>query len=179
MEYVTKYGEFFGVLSSLVIIAGLPVTIVFYFLDRKQRQDNEVDEIYIMLGNAYFEFLKLTLAVPELNIWDKHDNVGLDSRQLGQKWALFDFLVSLFERAYIFSYEHGNVGEKAWRWRSWETFMREWCERSDFSEWLPELVRDEDAKFAAFILSLLRDVQINPRNRFGTLPEGAAAQTQH
>lgn len=158
MDFLIAHSELLGILSSVVIIAGLPASIVFYVIDKRHAHQTNLDDVYVKLGDSYFEFIKVTLSLSELDIWEKHDNEGLDSRQLGQKWALFDFLIALFERAYILTFDKNNVSVTARRWRSWEMYMREWCERPDFREWLPELVEGEDDEFAAFMLDLLRTV---------------------
>lgn len=158
MDFLAANAELLSALSSIVIIAGLPASIVAYVIDKRHAHDTGIDEVYVKLGDSYFEFIKLTLGLPELDIWEKHDNEGLDSRMLGQKWALFDFLIALFERAYILTFEKNKFTVTARRWRSWEAFMREWCERPDFREWLPELLEGEDPEFEAFMLELLRTI---------------------
>jgi len=147
-------------LSSLTLIAGLPFAIFVHIIDRRKTRQNEQDNIYVMLGDSYFDFVRMTLSAADLNIWDKHDNAGLTQKELGQKWALFEALISIFERAYLFSYVAGREPDR--RWRPWLSFMREWCQREDFSEWLPELVEDEDPEFAAYILDLLATSRANP-----------------
>jgi hypothetical protein len=68
--------------------------------------------------------------------------------------AIFGLLVALFERAYLLMYENDLSGKEARRWRSWEDFMQEWCERDDFREAMPELLRGEDPEFAAYLKKL-------------------------
>jgi len=171
MQFLVDNSEALQALSDLVIISGLPFAILVFFLDRRKARQNEIDEIYVILGDSYFDFVRLTLSAPDINIWEKHDNINLTSKEQGQKWALFEALISLFERAYVFSYDVGKVGENARRWRPWETFMREWCARDDFAEWLPDLVADEDPDFARYILDLCKTTRAAPRrNRPNSLP---------
>jgi hypothetical protein len=40
------------------------------------------------------------------------------------------------------------------RWRSWEDYMGEWCDRADFRALLPALLRGEDPEFAVYIQNL-------------------------
>ncbi|MGB3339223.1 MAG: hypothetical protein WBA73_18760 [Devosia sp.] len=163
MQFLVDNNEALQAISSITLILGLPFAILAFVLDRRKARQNEITEIYVNLGDSYFDFVRMTLSAPDANVWEKHDNKDLTSREIGQKWALFEALVSLFERAYIFSYDAGKTGDNARNWRPWETFMREWCAREDFSEWLPDLVADEDPAFAAYILDLCKIVQAAPR----------------
>jgi len=163
MHYLVENSEVLQALSSVMLILGFPFAIFVFVLDRRKARQNEISEIYINLGDSYFDFVRMTLSAPDPNVWEKHDNIGLTSRDIGQKWALFEALVSLFERAYIFSYDAGKTGEGARSWRPWETTMREWCARDDFSEWLPDLVADEDPDFAQYMLALCRAARETPR----------------
>lgn len=163
MQLLIDNNEVLQAISSIMLILGLPFAVLAFVLDRRKARQNEISEIYINLGDSYFDFVRMTLSAPDANIWEKHDNLDLNSREIGQKWALFEALVSLFERAYIFSYDAGKTGDNARNWRPWETSMREWCARADFSEWLPDLVADEDPDFARYILELCRLVREAPR----------------
>lgn len=68
--------------------------------------------------------------------------------------VLFEILISLFERAYLLSYEDKMTRKQLRRWLSWEDFMREWCQREDFRKLLPKLLQGEDPDFAAYIRKL-------------------------
>ena len=55
-------------------------------------------------------------------------------------FIIFSMLISLFERAYLLLYE-GDMNQKQLRrWRSWEDYMGEWCNRADFRAALPGAV---------------------------------------
>ena len=64
-------------------------------------------------------------------------------------------LVSLFERAYLLLYEENLTPKQRRRWRSWDDYMREWCQREDFRALLPTLLRGEDPAFVEYLNSLL------------------------
>jgi hypothetical protein len=66
-------------------------------------------------------------------------------------------LVSLFERAYLLLYEEDMNPRQLRLWQSWQDYMREWCQRADFRDALPELLRGENADFAAYLDRLARD----------------------
>lgn len=157
--------EILQAVSSLALIAGFSYAILVFILDRRKARENEIHEIYVLLGDSYMGFVRLSLVAPDLRIWDKHENDGLSPKELSQKWALFEVLISLFERAYMFRDTLGVDSKTARYWRTWESFIRRWCARRDFSDWLPELLQDEDPAFASYML-VLRDAQANrsPRN---------------
>ena len=67
---------------------------------------------------------------------------------------IFSMLISLFERAYLLLYENDMSEEQKRRWRSWEDYMAEWCNRSDFQTALPDLLGGEDPSFANYIQDL-------------------------
>jgi len=58
-------------LASITLIAGLPFAIAVHILDRRKARRNEQDNIYVMLGDSYFDFVRMTLSAADLNIWDK------------------------------------------------------------------------------------------------------------
>lgn len=159
-------GEVLLVLGNVALIGSVLFGVIVYFLDRRKAREDAVYETYVLLGDSYMEFVRLALETPSLQIWDKQDNLGLSDAELHQKWALFEILISLFERVYVFGDHVGDSSANAKRWRPWESFMRRWCARPDFSEWLPELVQDEDPDFAAYILALQASVAQRPRRQF-------------
>jgi hypothetical protein len=71
-------------------------------------------------------------------------------------FIIFSMLVSLFERAYLLLYEDDMTPKQARRWRSWEDYMHEWCQREDFRISLPLLLRGEDPDFVSYIQSLAK-----------------------
>jgi len=73
--------------------------------------------------------------------------------------AIFGLLMAIFERAYLLLYDTDLSGKDARRWRSWEDFMQEWCERDDFRESMPALLRGEDPEFAAYLSKLAADAK--------------------
>ncbi len=164
------FKEILAILGNIALIAGLPFAIAAHILERRKERDDAIFETYVLLDDSYMEFVRLALSTPGLQIWDKQDNAGLSDADLHQKWALFEMLTSLFARAYQFGEYLGDSPENARRRRPWESFMRRWCAREDFAEWLPELVQDEDPDFAAHILAVQASVVQRPPRRFGTGP---------
>jgi hypothetical protein len=121
------------------------------------RGDNEEEEEYQLLANAYNDFLKVVLANPDLRLRSKARAGDLTTEQEERRYVIFDMLISLFERAYLLAYSPRMSPTKARRWNSWEDYMRDWCRREDFAGLLPELLRGEDQEFADYIRRLAQE----------------------
>lgn len=146
--------EYWELASYVVTVVGLPFAIGVYIYDRHRERNNEEEEEYQLLANAYNDFLKVVLAHPDLHLRANAPTPDLSPEQEERMYAIFDMLISLFERAYLLAYAPDMPPAKARRWNSWEDYMREWCRREDFAARLPELLRGEDAEFAAYIRRL-------------------------
>jgi hypothetical protein len=88
----------------------------------------------------------------------------LTEEQQERVLVIYEILISLFERAYLLSYDEKMTRKQQRRWLSWEDFMREWCEREDFRRLLPRLLQGEDPDFAAHILKLANQAAIQANN---------------
>ena len=97
-----------------------------------------------MLGNPDLQLLRKT--APDQPLTDE---------QQERKLAIFNILVSIFERAYLLVFEEKMDRQAQRLWLSWEDYMREWCRRLDFREALPELLEGEDEDFQAHIRKIL------------------------
>jgi len=144
--------EWAEALSYVVTIVGLPMAIIVFMYEQRRERQNEEEEIYQRLSDEYTEFLKLVLANPDLQLLRKNANAApLTEEQKERKFAIFNILISLFERAYLLVYEEDMDRQSQRMWQSWEDYMREWCGRRDFREALPELLKGEDEDFCAHI----------------------------
>ena len=148
--------ETWELLSYVVTVIGLPFAIVVFILDQRKARENEDEEVYQMLSDNYQEFLKVALENPDLRLFSHEPAADLDPEQRERMLIVFSMLVSLFERAYLLLYDETMTEKQSRRWRSWEDYMREWCERSDFRLALPELLEGEDPEFVEYILDLAR-----------------------
>lgn len=128
--------------------------VVFMYEQRRQRQ-NEEEELYLRVSDEYTEFLKPVLDNPDLQLFRKHSSeTPLTDEQKERKLVVFSLLISLFERAYLLVYEEHMDRQSQRMWQSWEDYMREWCQRRDFREALPELLTGEDDDFCAHIRNI-------------------------
>ena len=54
--------------SFIVTALGLPVAIVIFLWQQRKERENEDEEGYQLLSNAYNDFLKVVLAHPDLQL---------------------------------------------------------------------------------------------------------------
>lgn len=144
--------------SYVVTVVALPLAIyVFYWEQRRERQ-NEEEEIYQKLSEEYVDFSKLLIENSDLQLTSKEiSNHNLTPEQLERKKIIFDILISLFERAFILVYEEDMNKQTARMWLSWDDYIRIWCRRKDFLEFLPEMLHGEDPDFVSYIMKITRE----------------------
>lgn len=146
--------ETWELLSYIVTVFGFPLAIISFVWQQRKERENEEEEVYQLLSDAYIDFLKLVMQNPDLKLRSQNDTADLTEEQQERIQVLFEILISLFERAYLLAYEENMSGKQLRRWASWDDYMREWCERVDFKEMLPRLLHGEDPDFAAYICQL-------------------------
>ena len=146
--------EIWELLSYVVTVVGLPLAIVVYLVEKHQERVNDEDDVYERLSRNYQDFLQLALDNPDLKLLSQSHTPNLNPDQEERMQAIFAMLIALFERAYLLLFEENLKGKELRRWRSWEDFMQEWCEREDFRNSLPNLIHGEDPEFADYIKGL-------------------------
>ena len=137
--------------SFIVTVVGLPFAILVFLKQERAERENEEEEAYLLLANAYNDFLKVVLQHSDLQL---RTNAALENptpEQQERMWVIFDMLVSLFERAYLVAWKPDMSETERRRWNSWDDYMGEWCARDDFYCRLPQLLRGEDGAFIAYI----------------------------
>lgn len=144
--------ELLELLSFVVTVLGLPLAIYVFLREQRRARENEEEEAYQTLSDAYNEFLRLVLDNPDLQLRTALRTPNLSDEQRERMKVIFEMLVSLFERAYILLYSEELSPRERRRWLSWDDYMREWCRREEFRAMLPELMRGEDPEFAAYIM---------------------------
>jgi len=153
--------ETWELLSYIVTVFGLPLAIIAFMFEQRKERDNEEEEVYQLLTGDYTDFLKLVIANPDLKLRSQTEIPDHTEEQRERVQVLFEILISLFERAYLLSYEDKMTRKQLRRWLSWEDFMREWCQREDFRKLLPKLLQGEDPDFAAYIRKLAQEESRN------------------
>lgn len=137
--------------SFIVTTLALPFAIGFFVWEQRKERDNEDEEAYQLLSDAYNDFLKVVLANPDLHLRTNEPLLDPTPEQLERMRVIFDMLISLFERAYLVAYKPDMSETERRRWNSWDDYMREWCRREDFHNALPLLLRGEDPEFQDYI----------------------------
>jgi hypothetical protein len=146
--------ETWEMMSYVVTVIGLPLAISVFIFEQRKERDNEEEEVYQLLSDNYQEFLKIALEHPDLHIFAIEETPALSVEQRERMFIIFSMLISLFERAYLLLYEEKMSVKQLRRWRSWEDYMGEWCNRADFRAALPTLLHGEDPAFSGYIQAL-------------------------
>ncbi len=146
--------EVWELLSYVVTVIGLPMAVTVFIYEQRKERDNEDEEVYQLLSDAYHDFLKLVLANPDLKLRSQAATPDLTEEQQERMQVIFEMLISLFERAYLTAFDDRMSVKQQRRWHSWDDFMREWVRRDDFRAQLPRLLQGEDADFAVYIRRL-------------------------
>ena len=149
--------DLWQLLANVVTFFGLPLAIYTFVHEQRKERDNEDEEVYQLLSDAYIDFLKLVLQHPDLKLRTQSATPDLTDEQRERMQVLFEILISLFERAYLTAYSETMSPQQRRRWHSWDDFMREWCRRDDFHFALPGLLQGEDEDFAGYIRQLDAD----------------------
>lgn len=138
-------------LSYIVTVVALPLAIFTFWHEQRKERENEDEETYQLLSDAYADFLKLVMANPDLQLRSRRSAPEFTDEQNERRQVVFEMLVSLFERAYLLAYDDNMSEKQRRRWHSWDDYMREWCRRPDFCAMLPRLLQGEDPDFVACI----------------------------
>ncbi|MBH9551466.1 hypothetical protein [Inhella gelatinilytica] len=146
--------------SYLVTVIGLPFAIWVFMRQERAERENEEEEAYLLLANAYNDFLKVVLANSDLQLRSAPALEAPTAEQRERMLIIFDMLVSLFERAYLVAYKEDMSASERRRWNSWDDYMREWCARDDFFFSLPQLLRGEDPGFQAYIQGIAQEIRV-------------------
>jgi hypothetical protein len=143
--------EAFELASYVVTVIGLPCAIAIFIYEQRKERNNEEEDQYQHLSDAYNEFLKIVLDHADLQLRTHEPLPNPTPEQRERMLVIFDMLISLFERAYLVAYKDHMDGAERRRWNSWDDYMREWCRRDDFFNALPLFLRGEDPAFQAYI----------------------------
>ena len=137
--------------SFVVTVFGLPFAIWQYLKQQRAERENEEEEAYLRLADAYNDFLKIVLANSDLQLRTASPLPNPSPEQRERMLVIFDMLISLFERAFLVGWKPEMSPSEQRRWNSWDDYMHEWCRREDFANALPFLLRGEDPEFQRYI----------------------------
>ncbi len=148
--------------SYAVTVIGLPFAFWVFWTEQRKERENEEEEAYQLLSDAYTDFLRVVLDNADLQLRSTPALAGATPEQKERMLVIFDMLISLFERAYLIAYKADMSPTERRRWNSWDDYMREWCRREDFRHALPQLLRGEDPAFVDYILRLAEQEGADP-----------------
>ena len=149
--------EVLEIVSLLVTVVGLPFAVWVFVMQQRKERENEEEEAYQHLSDAYNRFLQVVLANADLQLRTTGALPSPTPEQHERMLVIFDMLISLFERAFLVAYKPQMIAPEQRRWNSWDDYMREWCRRDDFYNLLPQLLRGEDPQFQAYIQRVAQD----------------------
>ena len=154
--------EAFELASYGVTVVGLPFGVWVFLAQQRKERENEEEEAYQTLSDAYNEFLKVVLAHADLQLRTNPALPNPTAEQRERMLVIFDMLISLFERAFLVAHKPEMTADEQRRWNSWDDYMREWCHRDDFAQALPLLLRGEDPEFQAYLQGVLAQERSAP-----------------
>ena len=143
--------EAFEIASYVVTVVALPFAVWVFLIEQRKERENEEEEAYQHLSDAYNDFLRIVLDNADLQLRTNAALPNPTPEQNERMLVIFDMLISLFERAHLVAYKHAMSPAEQRRWNSWDDYMREWCRRDDFFNALPLLLRGEDPEFQSYI----------------------------
>lgn len=132
--------------SYVVTTLGLPLAVITFIYQQRRERDNEDEEAYQMLSDAYIDFLKIVLANPDLPLRENHAPEQLSEEQRRRMQTIHQMLISLFERAYLVAWTDEPDG----------------LARDAFHAELLMLLRGEDPAFCRHMLKLADEVRGHP-----------------
>jgi hypothetical protein len=157
-----SWRDLFELGSYIVTVVGLPFAVWVFLAQQKKERENEEEEAYQHLSDAYNDFLKVVLAHADLQLRTTAALPDPTPEQRERMLVIFDMLISLFERAYLVAWKDEMTAAEQRRWNSWDDYMREWCRREDFANALPVLLRGEDPAFGAYITRVAAEEAASP-----------------
>jgi hypothetical protein len=130
---LSKMKEILEILSSLIVLLGIPTGIYQYWSSKKKEQADREYGTYNALDEKYLEFQRLCLEHPQLDVFDIPDRVpsALNEEERKLELVAFTLLFSIFERAYLMYYDQSNKIKKR-QWSGWDEYIESYCRRDNF-----------------------------------------------
>lgn len=139
-------------LAYLATALGVPWALIIYWRDVRWQRDERDVGTYSSLDDKYLHYLELCIQHPELNMFvvPLAERIEYTPAQTVQRYALFETMISVLERAFLRYYGHKS---KKWRdqWPGWEAYLRDWKAHPDFAQLWGVLGGQFDKDFIAFV----------------------------
>ena len=159
---MTSWRDALELASFAVTVFALPFAVWVFVLEQRKERENEEEEAFQHLSDAYNDFLKVVLANADLQLRTSSALPDPTPEQRERMLVVFDMLIALFERAFLVAYKADMNATEQRRWNSWDDYMREWCRREDFHNTLPLLLRGEDPEFQAYMRRVAEEERGTP-----------------
>ena len=148
--------------SYAVTVVALPFAVWVFVTEQRKERENEEEEGFQHLSDAYNAFLQVVLDNADLQLRTSSALPNPTPEQNERMLVIFDMLIALFERAFLVAWKDDMNPTEQRRWNSWDDYMREWCRRDDFYNALPLLLRGEDAEFQTYIKRVAQEERGSP-----------------
>jgi hypothetical protein len=159
---VQAWRDLLEIASFVVTVIALPFAVWVFVAEQRKERENEEEEAFQHLSDAYNDFLKVVLDNADLQLRSSAALPNPTPQQNERMLVIFDMLIALFERAFLVAYKDAMNPTEQRRWNSWDDYMREWCRREDFHNALPLLLRGEDPAFQAYIRRIADEEHQSP-----------------
>jgi hypothetical protein len=136
-----------------------PLAVYEYLKMRKTERQAREFKVYNELDNRLFEYQKLALLHPDLNILDmpSDNRTVAEDRKRRQALIVHAMLFSLFERAYLM-FRHQTTLFKDKQWSGWKLFLEDLLQRHDIQVAWHASKHTFDKDFQAFMEEKIREV---------------------
>jgi hypothetical protein len=150
-------------IAHVVTVIGFPIAIWSYWkqseLQHKDRERQRIDRengTYSSLDDRYMEYLKLCVEFPNLGMFNPVQKVRTDysDAEVVQRYAMFEILLSIFERAYLMMYDDRESAARGRQWSGWETYLKSWRTHPDFKDLWEKLGNGFDSDFVKYVDAL-------------------------
>lgn len=140
----------------VIAITASASTILFFVSKNKDREK----ETYDYIDNKFNDFLEMCMEKPYLDIFDTEDTnkVELTDLQKKEEKIAFAYLMSIFERVYIFYVENGKNCDID-QLENWKKTIKEYLKRKSFRTAWEENGYGWDAGFILFMDEMFLKVE--------------------
>ena len=144
--------------TQLATIVGIPVGIYVYFVNKQRERSGREYQVYNSLDDKYIDFLKLCIQYPELKVstGQTEENNQWSEEQEYRRSALYEILISLFERAYLLYNDESDRIKKA-QFKGWQEYIHDWMKSKSFRKYWWLLGTQFDKTFKDYMNKLAKE----------------------
>lgn len=138
-------------LANISTFLGFPVAIlVFAYSVKVAVRDRELGT-YSSLDDKYLDYLRLCIEHPKLNLYYiEAQDMELSATEQTARYALFETLVTLMERAFLLYSDHSEEVRKR-QWAGWDEYCSDWARQARFQRLWDKLGTQFDSRFVEYM----------------------------